>query len=45
LVHPVMMHAGSPNCLATPRMVLSSTVYQRGIDWGVLYGAEREAAA
>ena len=40
LVHPLMMHAASPNCLATPRMVLSSTVYQRGIDWSALYGAE-----
>jgi hypothetical protein len=45
LVHPVMMHAGSPNCLKTPRMVLSSTVYQRGVDWSALYGAEREVAA
>ena len=45
LVHPVMMHAASPNCLATPRIVLSSTVYQRGADWSALYGAEREAAA
>ena len=40
-----MMHAASPNCLAKPRMVLTSTVYQRGIDWSALYGAEREAAA
>ena len=45
LVHPLMLHSGSPNCLATPRIVLSSTVYQRGVDWGVLYGAEAEAAA
>jgi hypothetical protein len=45
LVHPLIMHAASPNCLATPRIVLSTTVYQRGIDWNVLYGAEREAAA
>jgi hypothetical protein len=44
-MHPVMMHAASPNCLATPRMVLSTTVYQRGVDWSVLYGPEREAAA
>jgi len=42
LVHPLMLHAGSPNCRATPRMVLSSTVYRRGVDWSVLYG---EAAA
>jgi hypothetical protein len=45
LVHPLMMHAGSPNCLATPRMVLSTTVYRRGIDWSVLYGPERESPA
>jgi hypothetical protein len=45
LVHPLMMHAASPNCLATPRIVLSSTVYQRGVDWSALYGPEREAAA
>ena len=44
LVHPLMLHAGSPNCRATPRMVLSSTVYQRGVDWSVLYGAEEAAA-
>lgn len=45
LVHPLMMHAQSPNCLAAPRIVLSSTVYQRGVDWSALYGAEDEAAA
>ena len=45
LVHPLMMHASSPNYLATPRMVLSTTVYRSGIDWSVLYGPEREAAA
>jgi hypothetical protein len=45
LVHPLMMHAQSPNCLAVPRIVLSSTVYQRGVDWSVLYGPEGEAAA
>ena len=45
LVHPLMMHAQSPNCLAMPRIVLSSTVYQRGVDWSVLYGPEGEAAA
>ena len=45
LVHPLMMHAQSPNCLAMPRIVLSSTVYRRGVDWGVLYGLEGEAAA
>jgi len=45
IVHPLMMHAQSPNRLEMPRMVLSSTVYQRGVDWSVLYGPEREAAA
>jgi len=45
LMHPLLMHAGSPNCLATPRIVLTSTVYRRGIDWNALYGAEGEAAA
>jgi hypothetical protein len=44
-MHPLMMHAASPDCLAVPRMVLSTTVYQRGIDWSILYGPEREAAA
>ena len=45
LVHPLMIHASSPNCLATPRMALSTTVYRRGIDWSVLYGPEPNAAA
>ena len=45
LMHPAMMHAGSPNCRATPRRVLSTTVYQRGVDWNALYGPAREAAA
>jgi len=45
LMHPLMMHAASPNCLAMPRIVLSSTVYQRGVNWSLLYGPEREAAA
>jgi hypothetical protein len=45
LMHPLMMHAGSPNCSPVPRMVLSTTVYQRGVDWAALYGPEREAAA
>jgi hypothetical protein len=44
LMHPLMLHAASPNCLAVPRMALSSTVYQRGVDWNALYGPEREAA-
>jgi hypothetical protein len=45
LMHPLMIHAGSPNCSAVPRMVLSTTVYQRGVDWAALYGPEREVAA
>jgi len=45
LMHPLMMHASSSNCLTVPRMVLSTTVYRRGVDWSVLYGPEREAAA
>ncbi len=37
LMHPLMMHAASANCAATPRMVLNSTVYRAGIDPGALY--------
>jgi Phytanoyl-CoA dioxygenase (PhyH) len=44
LVHPLMMHAASPNCSAVPRIVLSTTVYQRGVDWSVLYGPEDQMA-
>jgi len=44
LMHPLMMHTASPNCSAVPRMVLSTTVYRRGVDWSVLYGPEREMA-
>jgi hypothetical protein len=45
LMHPLTMHAASPNCLNVPRMVLSTTVYQRGVDWATLYVPDREAAA
>jgi hypothetical protein len=44
LMHPVMLHAGSPNCAAAPRMVLSTTVYQRGVNWNALYAPETAAA-
>ena len=44
LMHPVMMHSASSNCLAVPRMVLSTTVYRRGVDWSALYSPDREAA-
>jgi hypothetical protein len=44
LMHPVMLHAGSPNCLATPRMVLSTTVYQHGVNWNALYAPEAAQA-
>ncbi len=37
LMHPLMMHAASHNCAATPRLVLNSTVYRAGIDPGSLY--------
>jgi hypothetical protein len=44
LMHPVTLHAGSSNCLATPRMVLSTTVYQSGVNWNALYAPEAAAA-
>jgi len=37
LMHPLTLHAASPNCSEVPRMVLSSVVNQRGVDWSVLY--------
>jgi hypothetical protein len=37
LMHPLMMHAGSTNCAAFPRLVLNSTVYRAGIDPASLY--------
>ena len=44
LMHPLTLHAASPNCSATPRMALSTTVYQRGVDWHFLYDADAMAA-
>jgi ectoine hydroxylase-related dioxygenase (phytanoyl-CoA dioxygenase family) len=44
LMHPVMMHAGSVNCSSSPRLVLSTTVYKRGVDWNALYAPERRVA-
>jgi len=44
LMHPLTMHAASPNCSAVPRMVLSTTVYQRGVNWNALYAPEAAAA-
>ncbi len=37
LMHPLMLHAASRNCAATPRIVLNTTVYRAGIDPGSLY--------
>jgi hypothetical protein len=44
LMHPLTMHAPSLNCADIPRMVLSTTVYQRGVDPSILY-VDPEAAA
>ena len=44
LMHPVTMHAGSLNCSSVPRLVLSTTVYRRGVDWNALYAPERRVA-
>ena len=37
LVHPLMLHAGSPNCADAPRIVLSSFVYRNGVQPESLY--------
>jgi ectoine hydroxylase-related dioxygenase (phytanoyl-CoA dioxygenase family) len=37
LMHPLMLHAGSRNCAAVPRLALNSTVYRAGIDPDSLY--------
>jgi hypothetical protein len=37
LVHPFLLHAHSTNCANTPRMVLSSFVYRKGVDPTTLY--------
>ena len=45
LMHPLMMHAASPNCLGMPRIALTTTIYKRGVDWRALYDAEAAANA
>jgi len=37
LTHPLLLHAPSRNCSALPRIVLSSTVYRSGLNWGEAY--------
>ena len=37
LTHPLTLHAGTQNCAAAPRMVLSTTVYRANFDWRTLY--------
>ncbi len=44
LMHPLTLHAGSPNCADSPRIALSTTVYQHGINWQSLYDADAMAA-
>jgi hypothetical protein len=44
LMHPLTMHAASPNCADVPRVALSTTVYQRGVDWHALYDADAMGA-
>jgi ectoine hydroxylase-related dioxygenase (phytanoyl-CoA dioxygenase family) len=41
LVHPLILHAASPNCANVPRMVLSTFVYRNGLEPGTLYQANR----
>jgi ectoine hydroxylase-related dioxygenase (phytanoyl-CoA dioxygenase family) len=41
LVHPLILHAASPNCAEVPRMVLSTFVYRNGVEPGALYRANR----
>jgi ectoine hydroxylase-related dioxygenase (phytanoyl-CoA dioxygenase family) len=41
LVHPLILHAASPNCADVPRMVLSSFVHRNGVEPGALYQASR----
>jgi len=38
LVHPWILHAAAPNCAAVPRLVLSTTVFRRGVTESDLYG-------
>jgi hypothetical protein len=44
LTHPLTLHAASPNCVRIPRIALSTTVYQRGVNWHSLYDADAMAA-
>jgi hypothetical protein len=37
LTHPLLLHAPSKNCSSLPRLVLSSTVYRSGLNWGEAY--------
>ena len=41
LVHPLALHAASPNCANVPRMVLSTFVYRNGVVPGALNEANR----
>jgi ectoine hydroxylase-related dioxygenase (phytanoyl-CoA dioxygenase family) len=38
LTHPLLLHAPSKNCAASPRIVLSSTVYRSGVRPSEIYG-------
>jgi hypothetical protein len=38
VTHPLMLHAPATNCGSDPRMVLSSTVYRKGVIPSALYG-------
>ncbi len=37
LTHPLILHAGSTNCMKDPRLVLSSTVYRSGVSLTTIY--------
>jgi ectoine hydroxylase-related dioxygenase (phytanoyl-CoA dioxygenase family) len=37
LVHPLALHAPSPNCADVPRMVLSSFIYRNGVEPSAAY--------
>ena len=37
MTHPLILHAGSRNCVSDPRLVLSSTVYRSGVSVPALY--------
>jgi hypothetical protein len=38
MTHPLLLHAPSKNCAASPRIVLSSTVYRSGVRPSEIYG-------